>query len=163
MSLIPDAAVAVDSSARIVSVNDQAEAMFGYAAGSLVGVPVETLVPERVRRRHRQHWLEFMASPQARPMGSGLEVTGCRLDGITLPLDISLAPVVCAGEQLVVAAIRDMTAQRQAAAQAERATIVRGYADEQAALRRVATLVAREVRDQTLARVRDHGGGNGDC
>jgi PAS domain S-box-containing protein len=145
MSLMPDAAVVVDSSGRIVSVNDQAEALFGYPAGSLAGAPVEALVPAHIRRRHRRHRLAFMADPETRPMGTGLEVIGRRSDGSEFPLDISLAPIVSEGGQLVVAAIRDLTASKQAAAQAELAATIRGYADEQAALRRVATLVATQT------------------
>ena len=132
MPVIPDAAVVVDSSGRIVSANGQAEALFGYESGSLVGTPVEALVPERIRGRHRRHRRGFMAAPQVRPMGVGLQLTGRRFDSSQFPVDISLAPIVSEGEQLVVAAIRDVSAQRQAAA-------------AQAALRRVATLVARGV------------------
>ncbi len=130
MSLSPDAALVVDSDGRVVSVNERAEDLFGYAPGSLAGLYIEALVPERVRRRHRQYRSQFLAQPQSRLMGAGLELTGRRQDGSEFPLDISLAPIVNEGERLVVAAIRDMTEQRQAtAAQAELATIVRSSFD----------------------------------
>lgn len=130
MSLIPDASVIADVEGRIVSVNEQAEDLFGYAPGSLAGLSVESLIPERVRRRHRLHREEFSADPQSRPMGAGLELTGRRRDGSEFPIDISLAPIVSGGEQLVIAAIRDATEQRKASAvQAELATIVRSSFD----------------------------------
>lgn len=125
MALMPDAAVIADSTGRIVSVNAQAEALFGYPPASLAGHSIEELVPERLRQRHRQHRTSFVADPQNRPMGAGLELTGRRRDGSVFPLDISLAPLEHSGEQLVVAAVRDVTEQRAAtAAQAELATIV---------------------------------------
>lgn len=130
MSLIPDAAVVADPEGRIVSVNEHAEDLFGYLPGSLAGLSIETLIPERVRRRHQDHRAAYVADPQSRPMGAGLELTGRRRDGSEFPIDISLAPLTNAGERLVVAAIRDITDQRRAAAaQAELATIVRSSSD----------------------------------
>ena len=126
MSLMPDAAVVVDTNGRIVSVNQEAEALFGYPLGSLTGLSVEALVPERLRPRHRQHRSTYLAATQKRPMGAALELTGRRRDGQEFPLDISLAPIMSSGdEQLVVAAVRDITEKKAAtAAQAELAAIV---------------------------------------
>lgn len=130
MSLIPDAAVVADSGGRIVSVNEHAEDLFGYLPGSLAGLSIEMLIPERVRRRHEGHRATYVADPQNRPMGAGLELTGRRRDGSEFAIDISLAPITNAGERLVVAAIRDISEQRRAAAaQAELATIVRSTSD----------------------------------
>jgi len=143
LTLIPDAALVVDGSGTIVSVNDQAERLFGYASGALVGASVDTLVPEPVRHRHRGHRRAFTAAPQTRPMGAGMELTGRRADGSEVRLDISLAPVMSEGDLLVVAAIRDLSSFRQAAATAE-------LAAQQAALRRVATLVARGLPAQEV-------------
>jgi PAS domain S-box-containing protein len=130
VSLIPDASVVVDEDGVIVSVNQHAEELFGYPLGSLAGIKIETLLPERARSRHRQHRSAFNAQARSRPMGEGLELTGRRRDGSEFPIDISLAPIVSAGEQLVIAAVRDVTEQRRASAtSAELATIVRSTSD----------------------------------
>jgi len=100
VSLIPDASVVVDEDGVIVSVNQHAEELFGYPLGSLAGIKIETLLPERARSRHRQHRSAFNAQARSRPMGEGLELTGRRRDGSEFPIDISLAPIVSAGEQL---------------------------------------------------------------
>jgi PAS domain S-box-containing protein len=129
LSLMPDAAVAVDSSGLIVAVNARTETFFGYPAGELAGKPIEILVPERFRHAHRRHRAEFSSDPHARPMGAGLDLFARRRDGTEFPVDISLAPV---GDQdrLVVAAIRDITERKAAqSAQAQLAVIVRSSAD----------------------------------
>lgn len=130
MSLIPDAAVVADAEGRIVAVNSHAEEMFGYSQGSLPGLPLETLIPERVRRRHYEHRARYVADPRSRPMGAGLELTGRRRDGTEFAIDISLAPLTNEGQRLVVAAVRDISEQRRAAAaQAELAAIVGSSSD----------------------------------
>ena len=130
VSLIPDAAVVADPEGRIVSVNAHLEQLFRYSSGSLTGLSVEILIPERVRRRHQGLRASYMDDPQIRSMGAGLHLTGRRSDGTEFPIDISLAPITNSGNQLVVAAIRDVSQQRQAAAaQAELATIVSSSSD----------------------------------
>lgn len=45
----PDGIVIVNEDGRIVFVNVQGEALFGYAREELIGQPLETLVPVRIR------------------------------------------------------------------------------------------------------------------
>lgn len=117
ISLMPDAAVIVGGDGSVLSVNAHAAELFGYAPGDLVGQPVEHLIPERSRHRHRQHRTSFVGDPQPRAMGTGLELYGRRRDGTEFPVDISLAPIGPEGTPYVVAAVRDAT-ERQAAASA---------------------------------------------
>lgn len=130
LSLMPDAALAVDGSGRIVGANDQAETLFGYPPGTMQGLSIETLVPERARRRHRKHRAGFAGSATSRPMGAGIELSGRRRSGSEFPLDVSLAPITGEHGALVIAAVRDVSAQREAtAAQGELAAIVQSSVD----------------------------------
>lgn len=130
LSLMPDAALAVDVHGRIVGANALAETLFGYPAGKLHGLSIEALVPERARRRHRKDRAGAAAWSAGRPMGSGLEASGRRRSGDELPVDVSLAPITTEKGTLVVAAVRDLSAQREAtAAQGELAAIVQSSAD----------------------------------
>ena len=62
LSLMPDAAVAVDSDGAIVAVNVRTESFFGYSAEELEGKPIEVLVPERFRHAHRGDRAEFSST-----------------------------------------------------------------------------------------------------
>jgi len=110
----PDAMVIVSRDGRIQLVNGQAERLFGYGRGELVGQPVEILVPPRYRGRHPGHRSGYFAAPNPRPMGAGLALHGLRKDGSEFPAEISLAPVATAHGTLVTAAIRDITARKRA-------------------------------------------------
>jgi two-component system, cell cycle sensor histidine kinase and response regulator CckA len=126
----PDATVCVDSRGRIALVNEQAERLFGYPREELAGQPVEILVPDAVSSAHYGLRAGYAADPRRRPMGAGLELSGRRRDGTTFPAEISLATFDTGQALLVLAAIRDVTEQRQAArAQAWLASIIESAHD----------------------------------
>jgi PAS domain S-box-containing protein len=106
--------VVVARDGTILVVNDHARRMFGYAAGELVGAPVETLVPAAARAAHARHRAGFDETPHRRPMGIGLDLSGVRKDGSELPVEISLCPLVTEAGPVVIAAIRDVTSRLQA-------------------------------------------------
>jgi PAS domain-containing protein len=74
----PNGVVVVDGDGQIVLVNAQMEKHFGYSRGELVGQPVESLLPERLRGDHAGFRTAFARSPQMRPMGSGRDLLGRR-------------------------------------------------------------------------------------
>jgi len=116
----PDAMVCVDSDGRIALVNAQTERLFGYGRGELVGQPVEMLVPDAVRPVHPGHRAGYIADPQPRPMGAGMELAGRRRDGSTFPAEISLSAIDTDQGILVTAAVRDVTDRLEVQAERER-------------------------------------------
>lgn len=117
----PDAMIVVDRAGRIVSVNTQAERLFGYDRSELVGAPVERLVPEDARRAHVAHLAGYAANPQVRPMGQGRELTGLRRNGQAFPAEIALSPIDTPEGQMFVAAVRDVSTTQRALGAAARA------------------------------------------
>ncbi|HAM03846.1 MAG TPA: hypothetical protein DCQ30_16720 [Acidimicrobiaceae bacterium] len=109
----PDAVVVVDGSGRVELASPSIERLLGYDPAELVGSPVEVLLPEALRSVHEGHRHSFMGDPVPRRMGSGLALSARRADGSTLPVDISLVPVLVQGRPLVGAFIRDVTERRR--------------------------------------------------
>lgn len=108
----PDALLVIDSTGTIVLGNTQAETLFGYSHDELPGQPVECLIPEHLRAIHVAQRTHYLQQARARPMGVGLDLMAQRKDGSRFPVDISLRPVRVEQAMCVMAAIRDMTAQR---------------------------------------------------
>ena len=106
-----DAMVCIAADGRIALVNAQAERLFGYERGELIGQPVEILVPDAARAVHAGHRAGYVADPRHRPMGAGLSVAGHRRDASTFAAEISLSAIDTDEGILVAAAIRDVTAQ----------------------------------------------------
>lgn len=104
----PDAMVIVDERGRIVLVNAQAERLFGYGRGELLGKEVEILLPHADRLRHTAHRHTFTKEPRTRPMGAGQTLRARRKDGSELPVEVSLSPLATPEGLYVTAAVRDV-------------------------------------------------------
>jgi PAS domain S-box-containing protein len=108
----PDAMIVVDAAGRIALANPQAERLFGYAP--MVGMPVETLVPDNARTTHHKHRANYVAHPRVRPMGMGQELAGQRADGSRFPVEIALSPIQTVDGHFYVASIRDISETQRA-------------------------------------------------
>jgi PAS domain S-box-containing protein len=117
----PDAMVCADSGGRIVLVNAQAEQLFGYSREELDGQAVEILVPDARKAAHPALRAGYLADPRPRLMGAGEDLSGRRRDGSTFPAEIALSALDTDQGTLTSAAIRDVTIQRQAQQELQRA------------------------------------------
>jgi PAS domain S-box-containing protein len=113
----PDAMVIVDADGIMVHANGEAERMFGYRRGDLIGKSVEVLVPEALRAAHADYRAAYVAGPDLPPVKVGRELTARRRDGTILPVEINLKALPLDGGRHVVAALRDITERKQAEAE----------------------------------------------
>jgi len=120
--------------ATVLAANRQAESIFGYGPGELVGLPMSILVPEQSRAAHAELWGEFLSTPQTGRMGPDRIVGGVRKDGIIVPIEIGLSVFVEGDSRCMVGSIVDITERlnleaRLAAAMNERLGFQRFVAD----------------------------------
>ena len=128
----PDAIITSDPSGAIAEVNSQTLKLFGYTREELVGRPIETLVPERLRHAHLSHRKDYYADPKQRPMGAaGVELMGRRKDGTEFPVDIMLASVETAKGRIVLSTIRDISERKKAEETIRRGEQQRRYLEEE--------------------------------
>jgi two-component system sensor kinase FixL len=127
----PNGIVLVNDQGRIELVNTQTEMLFGYWREELIGQSIDILVPERFRDGHSAHRAKFLAAPNALMMGAGRELFGLRKDGSEFPVEIGISPVQAEKGVLILAAIVDISARKQAEAES------RLYREELAHLSRV--------------------------
>lgn len=109
-----DAFLMTDRNGLIFRINPQAEHMFGFASGELIGKPVEELVPEHIRNLHRTHRERYYSAPLSRAMGKELELYGRRKDGSRFRTEIALTPVQSKRGIRVMAVITDITERKAA-------------------------------------------------
>ena len=142
-----DCVIVADASGRIVEFNPAAERTFGYSRNEALGrTMAELIVPPSLRERHNAAFDRFVKTREGSMLGRRVELTGMRADGSEFPVELALSQVE-AEPVLICGAVRDISAMKQA----ERH--LRQLADEQAALRQVATLVAYESSPERLVAV----------
>jgi PAS domain S-box-containing protein len=111
----PDATIVANTDGRIVEWNERALAVFGYEAKEFEALTVEDLLPRSARPGHASQRAGFFKKPTARPMGQGRDLSAMRKDGSEFPAEISLASIETEDGRLAIAAVRDVTVQREAA------------------------------------------------
>ncbi|MDX1755516.1 MAG: PAS domain S-box protein [Marinobacter sp.] len=109
----PNAIVLIDSDGKILLVNAQTEALFGYSRQELIGETVEVLVPQRFRSAHPDYRKMFFDQPVKRAMGAGRDLYGLRKDASEFPIEIGLNPIPEKGGMLALASIIDITERKR--------------------------------------------------
>ena len=83
--------------------------IFGYAESTLIGLPVETLLPETAQTGHRHLRQSFFASPSSRGMGEGRMLFGRHATGRLIPVEIGLGSTGAGDDALAIAFINDLS------------------------------------------------------
>lgn len=112
----PSAIVMVDADGNVALINVQAERLFGWDRGELLGKPVEKLVPARFRSSHPDHRAAYLQQPVPRAMGAGRDLFALRRDGSEVPVEIGLSAFEAEGGPFVLATLVDLSERRQAEA-----------------------------------------------
>jgi PAS domain S-box-containing protein len=140
-----DCVITMDADGRVVEVNQAAERTFGYGASEMVGRELaELIIPPTLRQAHRRGLERYVASGRSRMLGHPVELPAMRADGSQFPAELAITRPRLAGPPLFTGYLRDVTERRRD----EQA--LRSLAEEQAALRRVATVVASEADQERL-------------
>ena len=97
----------------IIEANPSAETMFGYEAGTLIGLLIEDLMPESFRALHQAHREGYNQKPKARAMGQSRDLFGQRKNGTVFSIEVSLSYYQNAGELQIIAFLMDVTERKQ--------------------------------------------------
>ncbi len=111
---LPDAVVAAERSGRIVFVNALAEELFGYPRDELLGQPVQTLWPARVRERYIRNMELYFATEH--PLRFSTAAWGLRRDGSEFIGEMSWGILETTGGPMLLAVGRDISERRAAEA-----------------------------------------------
>lgn len=98
---------------EITHINSQAEQIFGFETGELLGLPVEVLLPESAKERHQGYRRSYTYHPEVRPMGTGRDLIARRKDGSEFPVEVSLSYFHCEDGLFVIAYLQDITLRKQ--------------------------------------------------
>src|SRR4029079_13616587 len=87
-----DPIITVDEAQRVVLFNPAAEVVFGWPRAAIVGEPLDKLLPQRFRDRHRAHFDRFaQTATTVRRMGAHTVLKGLRANGDEFPIEASIS------------------------------------------------------------------------
>ena len=148
---VMDAIIGVDQDQKVVLFNPAAAHMFGLEAEAAIGMPLEMLMPERLRGPHRMHVQGFAHSSIAsRTMAPRSEIIGLRADGTEFPIESTISRSMVNGKFQLTAVLRDVTVQRESKRRLEEMNEqLRGLsASLQQVREQERTRIARELHDE---------------
>ena len=110
-----DAVITVDGEQRIVLFNRAAEQVFGVRRESVLGAPLDRLLPARFRGAHHGHVESFgKTGVTSRRMGDITTLWALRADGQTeFPIEASISQAVEGGRRYYTVILRDITVRKQ--------------------------------------------------
>jgi PAS domain S-box-containing protein len=82
--------VAANGEGRIVYLNPAAERLLGWEQDELLGHPLLTIVPHRLRPAHLAGFERYLATRRAKVLGRTVRVVALRRDGTEVPVDLNL-------------------------------------------------------------------------
>ncbi len=116
---LPDALLVIDADGLVRYANPAVSRIFGHDAASLLGCPLASLQPERLRSAHARG-AERYARTGKRGMGwAPVDTVGLHRDGHEFALEITLFDLDIAGERMVGGILRDGSERQLAQAMQE--------------------------------------------
>ncbi len=110
-----DAIITTDATARIITWNPRAEAVFGWKKEEVAGKRIfEILVPEQYRQRHLTGIKRFLATGCSPVFNIQFEATCLHRTGHEFPVELAVSPVQSGDNYMFIAIIRDITERKKA-------------------------------------------------
>ena len=109
----PDAMVVMDTAGKVLEANRQIGRLFGYDPDELVGVSIESLMPESSQHFSQLYGDTFPDHPRTLVVGETEDMKGLRKDGSEFPMQVVLGPIETPEGLLVTATMRDVTERRE--------------------------------------------------
>lgn len=147
-----DCVIRIDDRGLVTYFNESARQTFGYRVSDVVGRELaELIIPPSSRDAHRRGLGHFLGTGVGPILGRRLELQAMRSDGSEFPAELTVTRMRPPSGPGFIGFVRDIT-ERLSAEEELRAARARFelIANEQAALRRVATLVAHQATADEL-------------
>lgn len=106
-----DAIITIDRKGIINGINPAVTRIFGYHEQEIIGKNVKLLMPEPFQSEHDGYLTRYMATGEARIIGTGREVVAQRKDGSTFPVHLAVSRID--EPPLFTGIIRDISALKE--------------------------------------------------
>ncbi|MEM7345982.1 MAG: PAS domain S-box protein, partial [Chloroflexota bacterium] len=110
-----DAVVTINDKSEVLAWNQQAEAIFGWSVGEMIGKTLtETIIPLSYREAHEKGMAHFLQTGEGPVLNQRIEIVGLHKDGHEFPIELAISSVDLGDSMVFSAFIRDITETKQA-------------------------------------------------
>jgi PAS domain S-box-containing protein len=110
-----EAFIVMDSNGLITDWNRQAEITFGWSREEAIGrVLADTVLPERLRERHRRQLRHFLATGEGRFLGERLEIQALHRDGHEFPVEATMSAIKTGSSYALYGFLHDISDRARA-------------------------------------------------
>jgi PAS domain S-box-containing protein len=109
---VVDAIISIDEHGTIITFNPAAERIFGYTCQEAIGQNVRILMPDPFRREHDGYIGNYLRTGEAKIIGIGREVIGCRKGGEVFPMELAISEFHVGGRRHFTGIVRDITERK---------------------------------------------------
>ncbi len=105
----PNGILITNKNGENLLINKHIEKLFGYKSSELINKPVETLIPSKYRKNHKEYRGSFADKPENRPMGADRNLYALHKSGAEFPVEIGLSHISTDTGFYILATIIDIT------------------------------------------------------
>ncbi|HUK26504.1 MAG TPA: PAS domain S-box protein [Terriglobales bacterium] len=110
-----DCIICTDGEGRIIEFNAAAERTFRRSRSGVVGADLaETILPVPLRDFHRREFFHSPSAGKSEMIGSRLESTAIRSDGVEFPAEFTVSKVIAGERTMFTVNVRDISARLRA-------------------------------------------------
>jgi len=109
-----DGIITIDERGLVELINPSACKLFGYQPDEVIGKNISMLMPSPDKDQHDEYLARYQRTGQARMIGIGREVKGCRKDGTIFPFRLGLSEVQYSGRKIYTGFIHDLSKEKEA-------------------------------------------------
>jgi two-component system sensor kinase FixL len=109
-----DGIITIDERGLVELINPSACKLFGYQPDEVIGKNISILMPSPDKDQHDAYLERYQRTGQARMIGIGREVQGCRKDGSIFPFRLGLSEVQYSGRKIYTGFIHDLSKEKEA-------------------------------------------------
>src|SRR5271167_4507880 len=109
-----DCIVTIDHEGCITEFNPSAEHTFGYRRDEVLGKHLaDVIIPPALREKHRQGFVRYLTTGEARVLGKRIEMTAVRADGSEFPVELAITRIPLEGPPSFTGCLRDITERKR--------------------------------------------------
>ncbi len=109
LNTVNEGIITANSNSKIVMMNQQIQAIFGYTNAELIGRDLTTIMPESYRPHHKAGMKRHLQTNSSVVLNTTVQLEGLHKNGTVFPIEINIAKTEVDGKVLFTAAIKDIT------------------------------------------------------